>query len=235
MKRTLRQHWQHGVNRFEGFAPRERLLLTAAVAGALFFGMDFLAFASHRELAAGLLAREESAATAIERGRSEKSVFEGLAARDPLAPLRNDLSQLTAINVELDQRLAELAAGLVPPRELAPMLQSLLAQTDQVSLLAVTTLPEVAIDLGAPGETPPAPAVEAAAGAQAGSPKLFRHGVKIHLQGTFRSALEYIRALETAPWHLYWESLDYRVDHYPLANITLNVYTLAQAEGLWNE
>ena len=69
-----------------------------------------------------------------------------------------------------------------------------------------------------------------AAPAIAGVEKLYRHGVRVEIEGDFKSTLDYLERVEESEWHLMWDALDYRVDTYPTATITIDFHTISQSE-----
>ena len=60
---------------------------------------------------------------------------------------------------------------------------------------------------------------------------VYMHGMSIEFEGNYFNTLDYIKALEKLPWQLYWGGIEYKVTAYPLAHITLLVYTLSLSEG----
>jgi len=79
----------------------------------------------------------------------------------------------------------------------------------------------------APAAQPnPAAAEESSAG-------VYQHAVELRVSGNYNQILHFLIALERLPWRFYWQSLDYKVEHYPNAEVTLRVYTLSSEEGLF--
>ncbi len=58
-----------------------------------------------------------------------------------------------------------------------------------------------------------------------------RYELRLQLQGSYLATLRYLRALETLPWKFFWEELNFEVLEYPLAQVTLDLYTLGLLEG----
>jgi MSHA biogenesis protein MshJ len=61
---------------------------------------------------------------------------------------------------------------------------------------------------------------------------VYKHGLTLTLKGSYFDVLDYLHAVEESPWHFFWERLEYRVGHYPEAEVTLRVYTLGDHEEL---
>jgi len=58
---------------------------------------------------------------------------------------------------------------------------------------------------------------------------LFQHPLQLQFKGDYFNTLAYLDRLEKLPWELYWDSLEYRVDAYPEATITVKFYLLTNA------
>lgn len=58
-------------------------------------------------------------------------------------------------------------------------------------------------------------------------PLIYQHGLELHFSGTYADTLAYLTALEAMQWNFVWDSVDYRVKDYPIAEITLRVHTLS--------
>lgn len=55
---------------------------------------------------------------------------------------------------------------------------------------------------------------------------VYRHGVKIELDGKFLDVLEYIMALESMKWRVYWKSFHYQTSNYPNGRASFVIETL---------
>lgn len=58
-------------------------------------------------------------------------------------------------------------------------------------------------------------------------PGVYKHSVELSIEGGYFAVLDYLKALENMPWQFYWEGMDYVVDDYPNAKVTLEVFTLS--------
>ncbi|HEY4080289.1 MAG TPA: hypothetical protein VGM81_06305 [Burkholderiaceae bacterium] len=105
--------------------------------------------------------------------------------------------------------LAQRGGQLMPAREMVGMLDALLRQHRELTLLSLNKLPENTISEALPGT-------------------LYRHGVELQVQGSYADLLAYCRALEALPQHLLWGDMSLAADDYPRVRLTLNVYTLSQ-------
>jgi MSHA biogenesis protein MshJ len=70
---------------------------------------------------------------------------------------------------------------------------------------------------------------EAAAANEVG---LYRHGVKLVFEGDYMTTMEFLESLEQKSWRFFWQALQYDVEKYPNARVTLTLYTLSP-ERAW--
>jgi MSHA biogenesis protein MshJ len=75
------------------------------------------------------------------------------------------------------------------------------------------------------------PAVAASAG-NADQELIFRHGVRIVIEGSYLDLLDYMTTLEQLPGKIYWGNLEFEVKTHPKAYLTLDLYTLS-LDGKW--
>jgi MSHA biogenesis protein MshJ len=123
------------------------------------------------------------------------------------------LSRLQGISRQLDRQLAQARASMLSPDRVPEVLQDMLQDLPLV-LLSLRKLP---------------PGIEFEGEAEA-VPRIYRHGLRLELEGSYDDTLQYIERLEQLPWGLVWETLDIQMQDYPRARIVLHLYTLSLQE-----
>ncbi|MDN3640185.1 hypothetical protein QWY82_15425 [Simiduia curdlanivorans] len=207
--------------KFEKLQTRERALVLLVVL-ALVYLIWSLAIGAQIDAETKLLQRTQIDLDA--KVASQKAELASLALRqqqDPDKLLRQEAVQLARDIEQLDQSLAAMSVGLVPAHELPLILESVLLKTGKLSLVGLQTLPIEELQLSTQqdqADTTPTTGV-------------YRHTVKLTLQGGYFALNEYLQTLEALPWRFYWDSLDYKVSSYPQADIELKVYTLSTERG----
>jgi MSHA biogenesis protein MshJ len=58
----------------------------------------------------------------------------------------------------------------------------------------------------------------------------YRHGLEIEVEGSYAACLEYLNAIESLPWRLYWQVLELDVIDYPRNRVRIEVSTLSLDE-----
>jgi MSHA biogenesis protein MshJ len=147
-------------------------------------------------------------------------------AADPNAPYRSALLTAQASGEQLIGEIDHDTAGLLPPAKMRAVLQELLRAQPKLRLLGLQSFSEP-LQL-ATAESDKTPAVAAKAPVT-----LYRHGLKISLQGGYFDLLLYLQAIQASGWKLHWDSLDYQVGEGgpAQAKINLVLYTLSREAG----
>jgi len=137
----------------------------------------------------------------------------------------------------VDQRLRALTVDLIPPREMARVLEAVLARDRGLRLLRLENLgTRPLVEPAAEGGDGQAEGRQAAAGPApedeaATVPRIFRHDLRMEFEGTFLDTLRYLQALERLPWRFYWDSVTLEVERHPRARVRIQVHTLSLEEG----
>ncbi|MDP3669835.1 MAG: hypothetical protein Q8R69_09150 [Telluria sp.] len=149
-------------------------------------------------------------------------------AADPDAPDRLRLAALSAEAEAFGAKLRAVQEGLVAPDKMAPLLETILRANGRLRLVSLKTLPAGDIDPAATAaEAAPAPAVKPGTPAAKPGGLLYRHGVEIGMRGTYLDMIDFMAALESMPTQLFWGKAILEVEEYPVARLTLSLYTLS--------
>jgi len=115
---------------------------------------------------------------------------------------------------EINSTLGNYLGELIDPAEMAELLEGVLREQSSISVVRIGNIPPELL----------------AASEKEGATILYRHGLEIEVEGTFAACLEYIEAIESLPWRLYWQVLDLEVIDYPLNRMRIEVSTLSLNE-----
>ena len=115
---------------------------------------------------------------------------------------------------EINATLGNHAAELIDPSEMAQVLEGVLKEQSRLTLVRIrnTTPDSLSADEDPADVT------------------FYRHGLEIEIEGTYAACLDYLSAIESLPWRLYWQVLELDVINYPLNRIRIEVGTLSLDE-----
>lgn len=211
-------------------APREQWLsfgVALAVVGMLYM---LLVGDPLTQRVAKQTALNQAALLSLQEAQLGLADLQAKLAVDPNAPYRSAL--LTA-HASAEQMLGEVdqdTAGLLPPEKMRAVLQELLRAQPKLRLLKLQSFTEPLQLAQTPAESA---TLEQDAAAVPAPVTLYRHGLKISLQGGYFDLLAYLQAVQASGWRLHWDSLDYQVDADgpAQAKINLVLYTLSREAG----
>ncbi len=209
----------------DALSPRERALLLGAVLAVLFSVWDQLLMAPLVRQHAVVSNEMEAVRDNLSKLDRQIEAIIRSQRQDPDQANRDRLVQLNAVHERLDGRIAEVTVDLIPPRKMARVLEEILVRKKNLELVRVESLgakPLLEPDDNRPvGESDPPAEI----------PGIFRHGLVIEFEGGYFATLEYLQALEGLPWRFFWESIDYQVEEFPRARVTVTVSTLSFNQG----
>lgn len=239
----MKAQWLKISEAFNAYTQRERVIIAMLIL-VVFYGVFEVAFFSPaNKQRAALKTRMDAAQLEIKKLSAQELVLAQALTNDPNTAKKLEIERLELRTIELDKNLQKLSVGLIPAEKLPEALHDVLEKMDSLRLVAMETLAptklqlETAKSLEEEGEEEEDKAIAKAKG-EALPPKeienvgVFKHAVLVSVEGKYFDVVQYLQALEQLPWKIYWEGLDYQVNKYPKAKITIEVYTLSTDKGV---
>jgi MSHA biogenesis protein MshJ len=213
--------WEKLSGRIDGMTLRERIAIFVASVAVLVFVLNALVleplFARNRALAEQVRQQDMQLEAANAGVAAQMAAF----SANPDLPVQKQLAELNREAAQLSGSLRAMQHGLVAPEKMGQLLQQLLRSNGKLKLLSLRTLP-----VSGMGATPAADPKTAPAQREL----LYRHGVEVVLQGAYLDMLDYMEALEGAPQQVFWGKAQLDARSYPVATLTLTLYTLGLDE-----
>lgn len=161
-----------------------------------------------------------SLTTQTQQLESQVTLLKSKRTRDPDFQEKQKVKLLDEQITNLNVRLKEKMHGLIEPKQMAKVLEVVLAQNTDLKLQRVQSL----------GAEPLSP-IKTKEGEDPQALGIYRHGLQIEFKGSYLSTLKYLKALDELPWNFYWDVLELNVDKYPVSTIVITVHTLSFHEG----
>lgn len=221
MTSTLQQHCRALQARFDNYSLRERLLLLLAAIALSYGAWDQLLMQPLSEQQQRTASELSAQRQLLVQGEQEILLLLG-DDREAASPEAREIEALQAEVNALDERLRAATEGLMPPQRMTHALKELLASESGLQLTSLQSKPpqrQQQPDESADGEE-----------RATAEPALYRHGFSLRFEGDYLATLRYLRALETLPWRVYCERLQFQSEAYPRASIILDMYTLSLSE-----
>ncbi|ACJ27317.1 MSHA biogenesis protein MshJ [Shewanella piezotolerans WP3] len=206
----MKQYWTDLAAKFDLLSQRERVLVAAAVlivvGMILYLPLESL-LTKHTQL------KQQIASLKNENNISEQQIalYQQSLATDPDTEYRQRLANIIQQTKQIDEQLSFEMVDMVPADHMPTLLAGLLSNVKGIKLKAFTSIA-------------PTPLLEVG---EEKKMNLYSHGIKLEFTGDYFSVLRFVEAVENMPNKLYWRSMDYKVDAYPKAAITLELYTLS--------
>jgi MSHA biogenesis protein MshJ len=204
---------------------REQLLLLAALLVAII--APWYSFVAKPLLVKTHTLRQQIASTEEKNVQLQLQKSEVMVRHqaDPDLENRRRLEQLQAEIQQSDFRLQQMTLGLIPPKEMAQVLEKVLQREGRLQLIKLENLPAVALVpvSGQGGGTDESPGVVLL--------RAYQHGLRLEFEGSYLEAVAYLQQLEALPYRFIWDELEVEVLTHPTARIVINVHTLSLQKG----
>lgn len=225
MIEALRLQVKTLTDRMDDMALRERGLIFVALLVVIYVVATSFLFTPLQTEQATLKKRLQTTQSQTQKLETQLQAILKQSASDPDKVNRAKLETLQQKLGTIDASLAETTAGLVSPQEMTRMVEQILKKNRRLKLVRVENLAPA--PLGAPGNEDAEEPPTAAKSEQA----VYKHGMRIQLEGRYADFVQYLEALEALPWKVFWGQAALETDDYPISTFTLVLYTLSLREG----
>ncbi|MGB5605488.1 MAG: hypothetical protein WBN51_03140 [Gammaproteobacteria bacterium] len=214
----MHERIQQFVERIDALQLRERALLMCAGIAALFLTIDTLAlqpvYTKQKQSEQDISGWDTQLAVLQQRS----GLLAGKDDKDPVQSLQQRRAQLQEELAELEGTIHGQLGALLEPRQATQVLEQVLAEERDLVLREAIAISK---RLPASGSGENDELLHTGIG---------RYTLQLQLEGTYMGTLRYLHALEALPWKFFWESVDFEIIEYPVARVTLELYTLGLVE-----
>lgn len=207
------------LQKYNTLKASERILILVAILAATYMLWDMTYQAYIDSETARIETEKERLNVEIAGIEQQIRDIAGKKQTDPNAQRRVTLFNLTKEVTSLDEQLKRMTVSLIDPKQMTELVENLLTNNSGLRLISLKSLGAKPLTLNPDN------------GNQSDEGGVYMHGMVIEFEGGYFNTLDYIRTLERLPWQLYWGGIDYRVVDYPVARVSLLVYTLSLSEG----
>ncbi|MGB1263093.1 MAG: hypothetical protein ACPG52_09305 [Cognaticolwellia sp.] len=230
--------WQQYSEKFNYITPREQYLIIATGLVAIIFILFSLFLDAPLQRIDQLKGQVADSQQSSRNNQSSIEVLEQALSDDPNITLKQELAQYQTKLGSIDEKLLTLTSDLIDPIQMRYALIKLLKLQTGVKLLSFEVLPARPItqdkspssdENTAELANKTAPVVNTAQG-QPEQLRLYRHGIKIKLQGRYFQLRDYLTQLEGLSWTFFWQGFDYQLKAYPQSELEVEIYSLSTAQ-----
>lgn len=202
------EKWQTLANRINAMSVRDRLILLIGLLAVIyFFWWVFLRLP--------LQSQTTRLMTQFQATGNQLSILQQQAERISQKVVSPEVNKEQQQVVELEKQVALLGQELqnykgrvIPYDKLADMLRELIMEHKELQLTSIQS-PQARVILEAPGQ------------------RLIEQSIILTFQSdNYFATLNYLKRLEGLEWKIFWDQLNYKVDNYPLATVSIRVHSL---------
>lgn len=214
------QQWQELNARFNARTLRERVLMTAGTVAVVLLLFDTLFLGPLAAQQKRLAVQVVEARNAIKAGEAILAATRGQA--DPDEVKRRYRDELRKQIADIDTKLQGLQKQLVPPDQVAKLLEGVLTRERGLSLVSLRKIPVQRVSTGGTrardGNAPASRVADRA---------IYQHSFEIAVEGSYADLHAYLAKLEKLPWQLFWGKVELDANNHPRLRLKLMVHTLS--------
>jgi MSHA biogenesis protein MshJ len=207
------EHWIKAKEAFSTLSQREKILITlVGWVAVIFISLTFLVepkVAQYQKVERDITRLNNS----ISSLKQQIELAQFRLQKDPNVEINQQYQALTLESQDLAELLSNRVAALVSPSQMAQLLETVLQESSKLTLLSMSTLrSERLLD-------------------ENNVAGYYIHPVRLVLSGNYFDIEAYLSSLEALPVKYYWRNFNYEVKKYPIAELSIEVYTLGSSKG----
>jgi MSHA biogenesis protein MshJ len=223
----MKEKLQQLANWIDALSIRERGFVLVSLIIAIFLVGNQLLLDPLEKQARQLQIKLKKQNKDLVRVREQQQQVIERSAADPDAQNLKQVAALKKAMQELDLQLQTMTVDLITPQQMAKVLEEVLTRETDLKLVSVQSLPPLALT---DTEDEDNDARKKKRGKTV-VPGVYQHALKIEFKGSYLSTLRYMQELEKLSRRFYWSSVDFAVEDYPQAHVTITVNTLSLNEA----
>jgi MSHA biogenesis protein MshJ len=205
-------------SRIDELTLRERGILFFVIVGLLYITWDSMLILPEEKMQKQVIADFGELRKEITALEQESLAIINRHNLDPNEEERRRLEQLMASGDAIEKQMVVALEGLIEPEEMAAALESVLKGQQQLRFVRLE-------NLGAKPLLNEELAEESTA-----ETGIYKHTMRLEIEGSFHHTRDYLQALERLPWKFHWESVTMEIMDYPQARVEIMVNTLSMDE-----
>lgn len=200
-------------NKYKVLSIREKALaLISAIILVVFTSVNFIISPMFDEFIS-FKKTEKSSLKLINNLNIEIKALEKKLADDPVAAIEREFKNLNTQHQQKVEALDKYKLALVSSDEMASLVEEVVDENKKLSLMSLKSkTPEVLLSQLIDGQE---------------QVLLYKHAINIKLKGQYFALLAFMKKIEQKEHSISWSDIDYRVDKYPNAIMSFEIYTIS--------
>lgn len=220
---NIRQKLQQAMLQVDALSLRERGMVMLAAFMVMFLVWDWILMSDIGSRSKRVSAEINTVQARMQQLNQAIATSAQVRGTDPNVVLQNELLATRTRITKLDEVLSAGSGSVIPPSEMARVIEQVLRRQGRLKLVSAHSLPpRPMFDTPVTGTDPEDPN---------GIGTVYRHGLELEVEGRYLDVLEYLRELESLDWQFFWETVALESNKYPSNRVRIRVYSLNLEEG----
>ena len=213
--------------KIDGLTVRERGILMIAAIAVMYALFELMVLKPLDTQKTALKSKMPQVDSAIAEITTKINAIHESNTFDPDLEEKAQIDSLMQSIGTVDSELDEKMGGVVSPNQMTQLVRDMLLKNSTLILKRMETLPTTQLTAEEKNDGENAEA-EQQAPTQNG---LYKHTVRIELEGEYLQVLAYLEQLEQVSTSFFWKSLYVKTQSYPNTRVSLEIFTLSTHKG----
>jgi len=203
-------------NKYKVLVVREKvLILISSIILIVFTSVNFILSPMFDDFTAFKKEKESTTKSIATHNDSIKTIEQKLAS-DPVAVIERELKNLNLQHEQKKLALDKFKLALVSSDDMASLVEEVVDENKKLFVLSLVS-------------QKPEPLLTQMKNEQE-QVLLYKHAIKIELKGQYFALLAFMKKIEEKERSISWSDIDYKVDDYPNAIMSFEIYTISTDE-----
>lgn len=204
----FKQRWQPLATKVNNMSLRDRFILLIVSLLVIYFGWWLLLRMPLESKAKNLMTQFQMTGNQLNMLQVQAERISAKITQPTLSKEHKQVQTLEEQVTLLGNELKTFEGKVIPYEKLADMLREVIMQEKDLKLTSIQS-PVSKVLFEGPSQ------------------KLYEHSIELTFQTeSYFAALKYLKRLEGSHWQIFWDRLNYQVDKYPIATVTIKVHSL---------
>jgi len=224
----MNKQWQEYCAKYLVITPREQYMVMITGLIVIIFSMHAL-FVDENAIKIDKIEKKvRQLSTENRSSKASITVFEEALSKDPNIGFNRQISQYKEKLAKVDVNLLKLTSDLIDPVQMRYALLKLLKTQKGVSLQSFQVIAAEPLTMSSSGATDKNGGNKTAKDDLVQEKMvLYRHAIKIKINGGYFQLRDYLTQLEALSWKFYWKEFNYQLKEYPKSELEIEMYSLS--------
>lgn len=210
----IQQQWQTWEDKFISLTQREKVIIMVAAIFLSGFGLFKLLIEPNLAEQAKIETQKRGIAGELQTTQYQVSEIENALAIDPNEKIKQEIRVIRQEIRKVESDLNQVMTEYVAPEQMASALTNLLMTSSDIRVVGMTVLPPEKVQDSSDDSLP----------------NYYRHLFEIDLEGDYFSLMDFVKKVSVVSSQFNVQNLNYKVQSYPTAVMTLTLITISDNE-----